>query len=69
MAVKSGAAKIRTYYTVVFEKPSKRTGKMRREVSDYVEDLAWFRAHIEKHGGKIISESGPRQSEVIDISF
>lgn len=69
MTVKSGATKTQIYYTVVFEKPSRKTGKMLREVSDYVEDLAWFRAHIEKRGGKIISEGGPRQIETIPVYF
>ena len=67
MTVKIGAPKMQTYYTVVFEQPSKRTGKMLRQVSDYVEDLSWFRARIEKRGGKIISESGPRQVESMPV--
>lgn len=69
MAVTSGKPRMQTYYTVVFECPSRKTGKMVREVSDYVEDLAWFRARTEKRGGRIISESGPRQAQTIPVSF
>ena len=69
MAVTHGTPKMQTYYTVGFEKPSRKTGTMLREVSDYVEDLGWFRAHIEKRGGKIISESGPRQVETVPVYF
>jgi len=69
MAYEVGPPRMRTYYTVVFEQPSKKTGKMLRQVSDYVEDLAWFRARIEKRGGKIISEGGPRQVETMPVSF
>ena len=69
VTVHTGTTKTQTYYTVVFEKPSKITGKMLREVSDYVGDLSWFRAHIEKCGGKVISESGPRQVESIPVYF
>lgn len=67
MSLKFGPMKTTTYYTVVFEAPSKRTGKMLKQVSSYVEDLAWFRARIEKRGGKIISESGPRQVEGFSV--
>lgn len=69
MVVKVGRVKMETYYTVVFEQPSKKTGKMLRQVSDYVQDLQWFRTHIEKRGGKILSESGPRQAETIPVYF
>ena len=69
MAINFGPTRMQTYYTVVFEKPSKKTGKMLREVSSYVEDLGWFRTRVEKRGGKIISESGPRQVETSDVTF
>lgn len=69
MAVKSGKPIMQRFYTVEFEEPSKRTGKMRRQVSSCVEDLGWFRAHVKKRGGKIISESGPRMVETIPITF
>lgn len=69
MTIQHGVARMQTYYTVVFEQPSKKTGKMLRQVSDYVEDLAWFRARIEKRGGTVISESGPRQVETLPVYF
>lgn len=69
MTLRIGSTKMQTYYTVVFEQPSKKTGKMLRQVSDYVEDLAWFRTRVEKRGGKIVSESSARQVETIPIGI
>lgn len=69
MTIKFGAVRMQDFYTVVFEKPSKKTGKMVRQVSSYVENLAAFRASIEKRGGKIISADGPRQVETSDVYF
>ena len=67
MSVKTGAAKMQTYYTVVFEEPNRKTGEMLKQVSSYVEDVEWFRARIEKRGGKIYSVEGPRQVETIPV--
>lgn len=56
--------RIVTYYTVYYEKPHKKTGKMQRHVTDYCENPQKTKQFVEKHGGKIISVGPPRKVEV-----
>jgi hypothetical protein len=69
MSIQMGKTRMQTFYTVLYDWPSKKTGKMIRKSASYVEDLERFRAHVEKRGGKIVSESAPRQEETIPVYF
>lgn len=69
MTVRIGEPIFKTYRSVVYEQPNKKTGEMVRRTSDFVEDLTWFTNHVEKRGGRIISVAAPRQVETMGVSF
>jgi hypothetical protein len=69
MTVRTSEPHYKNYYTVTYEAPSQKTGTMKQQVNSYVEDPVWFRGYIEKRGGRILSEKGPRQVQTLDVSF